>query len=160
VPVYVRLAKRGEPVIHSKKKFDITLPQQIDSGADAAIVFHGSIAPEALKAREILSKDDISVRLLSVPLVQPFNQKALWQQLEGVRCVVCVEEHYTRCGLGSVISQEYSRHQPLWTLSCLGIPNRFIHEIKDTAGMRDYFGISAKKIAARIRISLKTRKRI
>src|SRR3989338_193959 len=50
-PVYVRLAKRGEPNMHKNENFDITEPQLIEEGEDIAILFHGSIGLEVLKAR-------------------------------------------------------------------------------------------------------------
>ncbi len=146
-PVYVRLAKRGEPAIHKKTDFNICEPQMLADGDSVAVVFHGSIAPEALKAADILRDSGIHPRLISAPLIHPLNHDCLFRMVNDMRHVISLEEHYIHCGLGNIIAGEYVTRKPSWELHTLGIPADFIHEIKDTAGMRDHFGISGAKIA-------------
>ncbi|TVM04130.1 MAG: transketolase [Candidatus Brocadia sp. WS118] len=150
-PVYVRLAKRGEPNIHKNETFDITEPQLIEDGEDIAIIFHGSIGLEVLKAREILKKDGILPKLISMPMVMPINGEKLFLMLRNLKWVITVEEHFINSGIGSMLSREYVKANPDWKLSTLGIPDGFIHAIKDLDGMREYFGISATRIAEYIR---------
>jgi len=121
-PVYVRLAKRGEPVIHKSDTFDVSEPQMLEPGDGIAIVFHGSVAPEVLKARELLKKDGIIPRIISVPMVQPLAVEALMARLHGVKHAVCAEEHYAHCGLGSVISRACAVQEPSWKLHTLVSP--------------------------------------
>lgn len=147
VPIYIRLAKRGEPKIHKNKNIDVTIPQQIEDGGKIAIVFHGSIGPEVIEAKRILNKENIHPKLISLPMLQPFNAEGLFKMLENLDYIVSVEEHFVNSGLGSIISREYAKRSPRWKLFSLGIPYRFIHEVKDLTGMREYFGISANKIA-------------
>lgn len=146
-PVYVRLAKRGEPDIHTSQNFDISSPQLIEDGEDIAIVFHGSISQEVLEARRILKNGNICPKLVSVPMLQPLESAKLFSILKNVKYVVSVEEHFVGTGLGSILLKQYLKHSPKWKLFLLGIPDRFIHEIKDLNGMRESFGISAQKIA-------------
>jgi transketolase len=150
-PVYVRLAKRGEPNIHKNENFDITEPQLIEDGEDIALVFHGSIGLEVLKAREMLKKDGIFPKLISIPLVMPINTGKLFSMVKSAKCVITVEEHFLNSGLGSMLSREYVKTNPGWKLFTLGIPDGFIHAIKDLDGMREHFGISAARIAEYIR---------
>lgn len=150
-PVYVRLAKRGEPNIHKNENFDITEPQFIEDGEDVAIVFHGSIGLEVLKAREMLKKDRILPKLISIPMVMPINTEKLFSLLKNMKYVITVEEHFLNSGIGSMLSRECVKTNPGWKLFTLGIRDEFIHAIKDLDGMREYFGISAAKIAEYIR---------
>lgn len=145
-PVYVRLAKRGEPRIHEKDDFDITLPQKIAGGEDAAILFHGSISAEVMAAYRELTAEDIHPVLVSVPMIQPLNTQALLGLLEEVKYVVCVEEHYEISGLGNILTCMHAESRPSWQLKTMGIPSGFIHEVKDQAGMREHFGISSGDI--------------
>jgi len=69
--------------------------------------------------------------------------------------VFVVEEHFVNCGLGSIMSREYIKSSLRWRLFTLGISSKFIHEIKDQAGMREYFGISGAKIAKFIKSKIK-----
>lgn len=150
-PVYVRLAKRGEPNIHKSENFDITQPQLIEDGKDIAIIFHGSIGLEVLKAREMLKQDGIIPMLISIPLVLPINTEKLFSLLKNVKYVVTVEEHFMNSGIGSMLSRAYAKAAPGWKLFTMGIPDGFIHAIKDLDGMREYFGISAARIVEYIR---------
>jgi transketolase len=102
---------------------------------------------EVLHAARALKQDGITVRVISLACVQPIDADALFAMVGDARHVVCVEEHYISCGLGSIIAREWMNRRPAWQLHTLGIHANFIHEIKDTAGMREHFGISAKKIA-------------
>lgn len=147
-PVYVRLAKRGEPNIHSSETVDVSRPIQIVDGSGTALLFHGSIAPEVMGARALLEKQGVRPRVISLPMVKPLNGERLHAMLEGVEDVVTVEEHFAEDGLGGILAREYARRMPSWRLHTLGVEKKFIHAIKDTAGMRDLFGISAEKIAA------------
>ncbi len=153
-PVYVRLAKRGEPIIHSEKQFDITKPRIVKKGSDVAIVFHGSISNEVMKAHEILTKEKIQPMLLSVPMIMPLDKDALLDTLKSFKTVIVVEEHYENCGLGNIIRRIYLGARPKWGLKTMGIPFNFIHVIKDTEHMRGYFGISSTDIVNAVKASL------
>jgi transketolase len=146
-PVYVRLAKRGEPNIHTHDAFDITHPQLVAEGQGAAIVFHGTVVSEALKARELLEAQGISPRLISLPMVQPVPFRELQTMLDGIKQVFVVEEHYVDSGLGAALALEHARANPSWRLHCLGIAPGFVHEIRNQDSMREYYGISAAAIA-------------
>lgn len=145
-PVYVRVAKSGEPLIHKKADIDITVPQIIREGADIAIVFHGSIAVEVMAAYDILVREDIHPMLISVPMLQPLDKNTLLDILKKIKFVISVEEHYYNTGLGAILARIHSEFSPPWRLKTMGIPYKFIHEIKNTGGMRKHFKISMDDI--------------
>jgi len=149
-PVFIRLAKRGEPKIHKKVAFDIRKPNMIKDGSYIAILFHGSASIEAINAYKLLIKKNIYPKLISVPMLQPLNKKTLKNMLDDVKFVVSVEEHFTYCGLGSILSKFRNEINAEWQVIPLGIPFQFIHEIKDTYHLRDYFGFSSRKIVQTI----------
>lgn len=150
-PVYVRMAKRGEPRVHANDDLDITLPQVIRDGDEIAVIFHGSISEEVMKAHGMLAAERIYPRLISVPMIQPLNVPALIEAIGNVKAVVCVEEHFEHSGIGNMVSGIHSRYRFPWHLEVKGIPPRFIHEIKDQSAMRSHFGISAVDIAETVR---------
>jgi len=142
-PVYIRVAKAGESVIHSDKVKDMTRPIVIKPGRDVAVLFHGSISEEVIKAVGPLKKAPL---LISVPLIQPIDFGALLENLKNVHTLITVEEHFVEGALGSIISDWLVAKRLSFKLKKLGIQYKFIHEIKDRAGMRDFNGISAPKI--------------
>ncbi len=145
-PVYVRLAKKGEPRIHEKDDFDITIPQKIREGREVALLFHGSISTEVMDAYDKLVSENIHPVLVSVPMLQPLNHEALFETLNDMKHVVTIEEHYKNSGLGNIIEGLCSEHRPSWKLKTMGIPYHFIHEIKNQQGMRELFGLSSENI--------------
>jgi transketolase len=148
VPVYVRLAKRGEPDIHQHADFEITRPQTLKAGEKVALLCHGSITEEVLKAHALLASQGAHPMVVSVPVVQPLDREALLQLFAGLETVVCVEEHYANSGLGSILSNLITENGLGCRLIKMGIPSGFIHEVQDTQGMRKMFGIDAESIAA------------
>lgn len=149
-PVFVRLAKRGEPNIHAHDAFDVNQPQLVAEGQGVAIVFHGTVVSETLKAREMLQSQGISPRVISLPMVQPLPFHELQAMLDGISQVFVVEEHYVDSGLGASLALEHARANPPWRLHCLGIVPGFVHEIRNQDGMREFYGISATAIARRV----------
>lgn len=145
-PLYVRLAKRGEPSFHPGEVADITAPQLMGEGHGVAIVFHGSISAEVMAAVAVLGNRGISPRIISVPTVQPLDRERLFLLLDGITHVVCVEEHFVTCGLGSILAAAKVGSGAGWGLTTLGIPAEFIHQVQGTAGLRGAFGISAANI--------------
>ncbi|MBC8413046.1 MAG: transketolase [Nitrospira sp.] len=150
-PVYVRLAKRGEPVMHARDTFDITVPQVIREGGHIAIVFHGTVSFDVMAAREQLLSEGIDVTLVSVPVVQPLNTEALFDILDGKKQVLCVEEHFENSGLGNIIAGHFAERRPSWSLRVMGIPYAFIHEVRTQSGMRGHYGICAEGIARAVK---------
>jgi len=149
-PVYVRLAKCGEPVLHDGSEFDIRRVQVLREGSDVAICFHGSVATEAIAAWDMLKEKGIAPRLISVPMITPIDENGLLEATRDMGQVLVVEEHFSNCGLGAVVKDIYCQHRPDWRLKCLGIRPQFIHEIKNNAGMRAHFGISAADLVERV----------
>lgn len=145
-PTYVRLAKRGEASLHADANIDIRLPQTIRQGGGTAIVFHGSIANDVLAAYETLASRGSAPLLVAVPMVQPLAVDALLNILASVQQVVCVEEHFVNCGLGSLLTALKAAHAAPWGLKLLGIPPHFIHDVGNTDRLRSSFAISADAI--------------
>lgn len=150
-PVYVRLAKRGEPVLHERESFDITAPQVLKDGERIALVFHGSIGEEVVAAREELASENRNIKLVAVPRVQPVPFEQLDSLVQDCEHVVVVEEHYKDNGLAAGIAFWLATGGASYRLHSLGIEPGFIHEIKHVKGMRDHFGISAAGIADYVR---------
>ena len=80
----------------------------------------------------------IVIPISSPDCLQPF--------LKNIHTLLTVEEHFIEGGLGSIISDWILKDKLTFRLKKLGIKNEFIHAIKNYAGMRMKYGISAQKI--------------
>jgi len=153
-PVYIRIAKSGEPIIHKDKIEDISKPQVIRGGDAVAVLFHGSIGGEIMT---VLDDVKNTAKIISIPMIQPIDFDYLLGILKGIHTLITVEEHFIEGGLGSIISDWIVRECLPFELKKLGIKNEFIHAIKDNNGMRSFYGISSESIKEAIKESLTSR---
>lgn len=149
-PVYVRLAKRGETTFHDGNVADITAPQIVRDGGGTALVFHGSISGEVMAAYEILKSKGYAPLVVSVPTIQPLDVASLLELFATVDHLVSIEEHFTNCGLGSMLLRLKAEKSLPWKLSLLGIPPHFIHKVRNCSGLRATYGISAADIVLEV----------
>lgn len=151
-PVYIRLAKSGESLIHKSEPKSIERPIVIKPGNKVAVLFHGSVGDEVMAAAENLNNN---IKIISVPKLWPLDFSSLAKELKNIQSLITVEEHFIDGGLGSIISEWIVREKLNLGLKKLGIKNEFIHVIKNRAGMRQYYGFSALKIEKIIKEALR-----
>lgn len=147
-PTYIRIPKSGEPTIHTDTPDDIVKPIIVKKGKGVAILFHGSVSIEVLKAAEGMVP---SPMLISVPLIQPLDTSSLGEILsDTVHTLITVEENFKDGGLGGIISEWISKERCPYRLEKMGITNEFIHVIKNINGMRKHYGFTSSQIRERI----------
>jgi len=125
-PVYLRIAKSGEPKIHQGKPKDINKPVILKKGKNVAVIFYGSVGIEVIKAVEGISHKP---KIISMPKLQPIDFDALKNELKTIHIIITVEEHFIEGGLGSILSDWIVAGQLPLRLIKLGIKNEFIHSI-------------------------------
>lgn len=108
-PCYIRLARRGEPVLYEKNPcFDIKRIQMVSEGADIALLVCGPLLNEALKAAEQLKGNRISAGVFSVPCVKPLDTEAVTKIAQAYPVMLSIEEHEITGGLGGAIAEVLS----------------------------------------------------
>ncbi len=145
-PVYIRIAKAGEPNIRQDNCPDILQPAIISEGEDIAILSYGNIFNEALEAIASLATKQIHPRLITVPTIQPFPETALESLLHGCHTVITLEEHFQTGGLASRMAELICRRRLNKKLIPLALPNKFIHDINNAQGLRKKYGIDAAAV--------------
>jgi transketolase len=69
-------------------------------GTDGVIFAYGPMMlHQALQAAELLSEDDIAMRVVNMPWLNRVDTAWLDEQLRGIRCAVVVEDHAPYGGL-------------------------------------------------------------
>lgn len=151
-PVYIRLAKSGESVIHKNGFKSIKRPIVVNEGRGVAVLFHGSISSEVMKAVESFKKPPM---VISTPMIQPLDFPFLLKKFKDIHTLITVEEHFVEGGLGSIISDWIARARLPLRLKKIGIKNEFIHAINNRQGMRSKYGICSERIKSTIRAAFK-----
>lgn len=148
-PVYIRLGKKGEPVVHqSNPDFKIGKAIVVRPGKDVGLLATGIILPSALEAAEKLKAEGVSAEVVSFHTVKPLDEDYLRQAFGRFKTVVTVEEHSRIGGLGSAVA-EWLADQPKTKarLARVGTPDEFLHEAGEEEHAREKFGLTSNHIA-------------
>ncbi|MEX2285947.1 MAG: transketolase C-terminal domain-containing protein [Planctomycetaceae bacterium] len=148
-PVYIRLGKKGEPLVHAKDpEFRIGKAITVRPGDDVAIIGTGNLLPTALEAAKLLAGHKVSARVVSMHTVKPLDVDALAAAFASCALVVTVEEHSRIGGLGGAIAEWLADRGPQRArLVRIGTDDRFLHEGGDQDYARRQFGLDAQSIA-------------
>jgi transketolase len=151
-PLYMRLGKKNEPVIHKEiPKLEIGKSFNIRKGSDVCILNTGNTLPVACEVTEILSEKNISARLESFHTVKPLCEETLTEAFEKYKLVITVEEHSRNGGLGGSVAEWLSDRKEYSTpLLRFGTTDKFLHESADQHFAREIFGLTANNIASTI----------
>lgn len=135
-PVYLRLGRAGDPAVHAAPPaFAIGRAITIREGGDIAILSTGAITHAALEAADLLAKDGIAARVVSVHTVKPLDIEAVRRAAVETAAVVTVEEHSIVGGLGGAVAEAFADLGVApRAFVRLALPDGFAHEI----GGRDH----------------------
>ncbi len=152
-PLYYRCGYKKEPDIH-RNPIDFKLGRaiQVQDGADAAIIFTGTIGNQAAAAVEELEKDGIHCRLISMHTVKPLDKECVIAAAEETGGVITLEEHNASGGLGGAVAEVLmdAGVQPKRFLR-LALPDRYVSLVGSHEWLLDQCGLSAPKIEASVR---------
>ena len=149
-PCYIRLARRGEPVLYPKAgAIDVTKVQTVIQGKQVAVIGCGPIVAEVKKACETLRHRGIEAGAYSVPCVSPLDRDAVRTIARQADWVVTVEEHQITGGLGSAVAEALCDLPDVRQLP-MGIPDEYPHIVGSHEYLCDYYGLRADKIAEKI----------
>jgi len=124
-PVYMRFTRDPIPAIYeADEEFEIGKSKLIKEGSDVTIIATGDIMDLAVKATEILSKENISARLLDMHTIKPIDREAVVKAIEDTKRIVTVEDHNMLNGLGSAVS-EIVAEVGLGKVIRMGVMDRF-----------------------------------
>ena len=151
-PVYIRLGKKGEPLVHKEvPNFKIGKGIVINEGNDICLLSTGNMLPTAMKVAEILKKQGISAQVVSVHTIKPLDKELLSDVFGKFSLVVSVEEHSKLGGLGGSIA-EWLADEPSQKARLLrfGTEDVFMQKVGDQEYAREYFGLTQEAITDKI----------
>jgi transketolase len=151
-PVYMRIGKKGEPVVHSSEPdFVIGKAIPLREGTDVCLLSTGAILSTALSAADLLASAGCTAAVFSVPTVKPLDLPLLTDVFSRFRLVATIEEHSVLGGLGgSVAEWRSSAPDGRACLLRFGTADELLHETCNQTEAREYFGLTPSAIADRI----------
>jgi transketolase len=147
-PAYLRIGKKGEPVLTEEAAFTAGRWQCLRSRASVTLLACGTILGEVLAAADLLAKDGIQAAVWNCASVKPLDFDALTHL--GSSPVITIEEHSVLGGFGSAVAEFLSARKNPPRLIRLGIPDEFLHDCGEQEEARIYCGLDATSLARRI----------
>jgi len=154
-PVYLRLGKKNEPIVHSQEPtLQIGKALVVRQGEDLCILSTGNMLPVAMEAAEALLISGVSAQVVSFHTVKPLDEEYLRAAFNKFRLAVTVEEHSVLGGLGGSISEWVTGQPPIKArLLTLGTGDVFLHEAGGQDYARSHFGLTSSEVANRVLVA-------
>ena len=108
-PVYVRLSRDAAPPLYSPDtKFKNGKGNIVREGTDATVIACGVMVSKALKAAELLEKENIQIRVVDMFCIKPLDRDLVLESASKTGAIITAEEHSIIGGLGSAVSEVLS----------------------------------------------------
>lgn len=144
-PVYMRFGRLAvEDVNPADYKFELGKGVTLAEGTDVTLVATGLMVGEALKAREMLSQEGISARVINIHTIKPLDEELIVKAARETGAIVTAEEHYIMGGLGSAVCEAVCKVCPV-PVKIIGT-DRFGQSGKPAELFEEY-GLTAANIA-------------
>lgn len=145
-PMYIRLGKAGEKVVHKEERLDLHIgdicPIKVEAKNNVAVLACGNILEAA---RQQIENEHLPYNLYSIPFVKPMNISQLKQIVEKhPDGLITIEEHQKSCGMGSAVMEfindlfaegmigEYPK------IKRIAIPDEFANVVGTQSYLREY----------------------
>lgn len=149
---YLRLGRGGEPRIHDKiENFRIGAAIQVAEGKRIALFSAGAIFEEVQGAYELLKKSGYEPAVYTFPTIKPIDEEIIRQCSKEFELIVTCEEHSIVGGFGSAVAEVMAEmRRKKAHLLRVGLNDMYAVRVGDQKYLREQYGMSAAKIAARI----------
>jgi transketolase len=157
-PMYVRIAKGGDPVISRETDaFAIGRAILLEAPGDVLFVGTGVMTTRALDARTLLEARGIRAGVLHAHTVKPLDTEGIVAAARDVRLIVTVEEHFRAGGLGSAVVEELADRGIATPVLRLGFGDAYSYDFGSQDHVLRVAGLDAESIASRVEAVLALR---
>lgn len=143
-PMYIRLAKSGEPQINNTKIEFSKISTLID-GNDFAVIATSNMLEEAQNLVLQYKKEGTHPTLLSAHTLKPFDDSKIIELIDAGMPVITLEEHSIIGGLASIISDIIARSGKGVKFLPIAISDKFSHYVGGQKFIKEKMGLSNLK---------------
>ena len=114
-PAYMRLGRSAVDIVTDEiegYKFELDKGAVLADGTDVTVIATGIMVQMALKAREQMAAEGVSVRVIDMHTIKPLDTELVLKAAKETGCIVTSEEHNIIGGLGSAVAEFLSEHCP------------------------------------------------
>jgi transketolase len=163
-PVFFRLEVSPAPlkVFSEDYQFDLGKAYTVVEGNDATLVATGYMVTEAIWAAELLEKDGIDVRILSMSTLKPLDEEAVVASAEETGAVITAENHSIIGGLGEAVAAVLAERVPT-PMVRVGVEDEFSQSgriTRDGDELKAHFHLGAEDLAMAVKECIAKRERL
>ena len=152
-PVYLRLYRNDVlDVTPADQPFTIGKLHVLRDGADAAIFAMGTMVERALQAADTLAEEGISVKVVNVSTIKPFDYAGCAALCEGCKAVLAAEEASFIGGLTAAVATAL-RKSPV-PMDYVAIEDVFGQSAHSAEELMEYYGLTTENIINKLKAML------
>jgi transketolase len=149
-PVYMRLLRGAVPVVlEPGYRFEIGKARRLRDGKDVGIISTGMMTERALDAARALESRGVSVAVLHVPTIKPFDAEAVAEFAASVDHLVTAENHVIVGGLASLVVESLFDAGVARKVTRIGLPDRYI-ECGSVPSLQAKYGLTTQALTETI----------
>ncbi len=124
-PVYIRVGRNAVPNVYEGEniEFKIGKANMLADGKDLTIIGTGETTYHCLQASKILKEKGLSVRVLDMHTLKPFDTEAVLKAAAETSRILTVEEHSIFGGLGAAVAEVVVQGKNMVPVRIVGIPD-------------------------------------
>ena len=148
-PVYIRIGKKGEPVLHREApSFVLGRALTLRQGSDVCLLGTGNMIAALIEVADLLRTRGISARVENFHTVKPLDEERLSEVFANYAVIAVAEEHGRIGGLASAIAEWSLTRENLERPRILtfGVPDAFPDQLGKQAYLRGKFGLTPDAI--------------
>lgn len=150
-PIYMRIHKKGDPIVHdTKPTFQIGKSIKLSDGNDGTLIATGNMLPTAVEVIKILRKERTELRLLSMHTIKPIDIISLEHAAKETGRIFTLEEHNVIGGLGGAVAEALGELSMPVLFHRFGIQDRFTKEVGNQEYLRKLNSLTTTKIVSSI----------
>lgn len=147
-PAYVRINHKRGTYTHAP--YRPGKAEIIAEGKDLTLLVYGFLFENALRARQLLEQEGLSVGLINMRSLKPVDEEAILGAVAGSSHLITIEDHLQTGGLYSIVAEVLLRRRMTAKVTSLSLEESWFRpgllgQVLETEGF------TAEKIAARIK---------
>ncbi|UAY51524.1 transketolase family protein [Ferruginibacter albus] len=152
-PAYVRINHKPSSYTHAP--YVPGKAETISEGKDITILVYGFLFENALKAKELLEKEGLSVGLINLRSLKPIDEEAIIKAVLNSELIVTVEDHFLTGGLYSILAELLLSKKLTANVLPLSLQDKWFKPAL-LNHVLEYEGFTPEKIAAKIKNQLQS----
>ena len=158
-PAYMRLGRAAVENVTDEVegyRFELDKGAVLADGKDVTVIAVGMMVQPALKARELMAAEGVSVRVIDMHTIKPLDTELVRKAAQETGCIVTSEEHSVIGGLGGAVAEFLSENCPTPVVRH-GVNDEFGRS-GTAAAVLEHYGLTAEVLCDKIREALSKKK--